>query len=706
MLLMASQVCENACNDSQLPNYSMFIPPASTSTQLPQPSTSKNIFKTPTLNPTNSISTQLKEKCNRISSPLPGIANKLMKDNLQVNVPDNLIMNDKIYEKQDSETIYKQLLQLQEENVKLKSENGKLIEKCVTKEGEASILRTQLKSIQVAADSARLEKMNVQEKLQMEWTEKINAINNQMHDLRTQLDFKNLEIINAKDRCKKLESNKLNLTQVTISNNALSHTSKTNGVNSSLTQSKKVKMVSDITQTERKLHFLKLPKRIPTASSKLSHILPLIIRPTVKKPSILEYNENLRRCPETAAQCGMLGTSPGIPSGLTLERSARRTNLQSIYEDICSIAVGTADDNNYYKVFETIKLILHETRQRLVSISRRMTKAFQKEIDERYAESASTFVHVDREQLLSSTELYRDEQDIEARRAAGALGYVRGARGAGDGLLAQLHEICSLIQKSHCAAPHAGVLLAAAHVSAGAEARAARGVLTAIIRAKPPPAVSRATLRAAARLSHRGGLAGAFCPGTSLEKSEQERDQGPCAMQMLLTQIKVCLRRAGREGWGGRAVAGIAGDLLLLFSGLYPRGVSLLPDKSRCSCPLALVQTAVLSLRACAVSLREHAAAGATSDRAWEELLAACRCGVQMLYQCSMRDADFAALLKHNEGHLIQFCEILKDYPHSDVHSSMLSELSLPLQAAPPHAPPSFHNTPWLDSFKDFTISD
>ncbi|XP_028042640.1 uncharacterized protein LOC114252348 [Bombyx mandarina] len=86
-------------------------------------------------------------------------------------------------------------------------------------------------------------------------------------------------------------------------------------------------------------------------------------------------------------------------------------------------------------------------------------------------------------------------------------------------------------------------------------------------------------------------------------------------MQMLLTQIKACLRRAGREGWGGRAVAGIAGDLLLLFSGLYPRGVSLLPDKSRCSCPLALVQTAVLSLRACAVSLREHAAAGATSGR-------------------------------------------------------------------------------------------
>lgn len=86
--------------------------------------------------------------------------------------------------------MYKQLLQLQEENNKLKSENGKLLEKCVTKEGECSILRTQLKSCQINVDNARMERIKAQEKVQLEWTEKLKAANSQMHDLRTQLDFK------------------------------------------------------------------------------------------------------------------------------------------------------------------------------------------------------------------------------------------------------------------------------------------------------------------------------------------------------------------------------------------------------------------------------------------------------------------------------------------------------------------------------------
>lgn len=106
------------------------------------------------------------------------------------NVSDDLIFSDKIYKGQDSDQIYKQLLQLQEDNAKLKSENGKLLEKCVTKEGESSILRTQLKSCQTAVDNARMERIKAQEKVQMEWTEKLKAANGQMHDLRTQLDFK------------------------------------------------------------------------------------------------------------------------------------------------------------------------------------------------------------------------------------------------------------------------------------------------------------------------------------------------------------------------------------------------------------------------------------------------------------------------------------------------------------------------------------
>lgn len=105
-------------------------------------------------------------------------------------IDDDYIAKDKIYKEQDSENIYKQLLQIQEENSKLKSENGKLLEKCVTKEGEVSILRTQLKNCQVAVDNVRLEKVRAQEKVQMEYTEKLATAKSELHNLRTQLDFK------------------------------------------------------------------------------------------------------------------------------------------------------------------------------------------------------------------------------------------------------------------------------------------------------------------------------------------------------------------------------------------------------------------------------------------------------------------------------------------------------------------------------------
>lgn len=170
--------------------------PPSSSTQLysqQQPSTSKSefIFKKPVPNIPTTVSTHLNDKNTRISSPLPGITSKLFPNQPQpTNLSDDFVFNDKVYKGQDSDIIYRQLLQLHEENAKLKSENGKLLDKCVTKEGEASILRTHLKNCQISVDNARLEKIKAQEKVQMEWNEKLQAANSQLHDLKTQLDFK------------------------------------------------------------------------------------------------------------------------------------------------------------------------------------------------------------------------------------------------------------------------------------------------------------------------------------------------------------------------------------------------------------------------------------------------------------------------------------------------------------------------------------
>lgn len=164
--------------------------PSSTSTQIQQhpsmPSTSKSSFSFK--QPYRPSPVAKVNDFNKISSPLPGISSKVKTDG--VNISEDLILNDKICENQDSNYVYRQLLKLQEENAKLKSENGKLMEKCVTKEGEASILRSQLKNCQATVDSVRMEKIKAQEKTQMEWSDKLLAANNQMQELKTQLDFK------------------------------------------------------------------------------------------------------------------------------------------------------------------------------------------------------------------------------------------------------------------------------------------------------------------------------------------------------------------------------------------------------------------------------------------------------------------------------------------------------------------------------------
>lgn len=140
LLLLASQACEEVYNEnnvSALPDYTFCMQPGSTSTQFdPVPSTSKApfTFKKPIASPYST--TNLKNNCERISSPLPGLTSEINKDHVKVS---DCIINDMIFKGSDFDQFYKQLLQLQEENAKLKSENGKLLEKCVTKQGKLKI---------------------------------------------------------------------------------------------------------------------------------------------------------------------------------------------------------------------------------------------------------------------------------------------------------------------------------------------------------------------------------------------------------------------------------------------------------------------------------------------------------------------------------------------------------------------------------------
>ncbi|KAM3958314.1 uncharacterized protein ACR2FA_007638 [Aphomia sociella] len=744
ILLLASQACEQAySNDiSSLPDYSMCMQPGSTSTQLcePIPSTSKSTFtfKTPSTHVPNTVSTHLKNKCNTISSPLPGITSKIMPKANEDYVNLVELFNYKVYKGQDSDQMYRQLLQLQEENAKLKSENGKLHEKCVTKEGEASILRTQLKTCQTAVDNARLEKVRAQEKVQMEWTDKLSIANGQIHDLRTQLDFKNLEIISIKEKCKKLESNKVRLTQVTIGNNDISTSHRNNNnsitVNDSTSQhTRKAKMTTNSVQTDNKAHLLKLNRRHILESSSLSEILHLILETSTEQQyNILDYNEKLQRQSDFSQnKCRIYSTFHRIPSSLSTEKdiSKNKVTMSSIYEDVTSIATDENNDfkEKYFKIFKTVITVLNEIESELSTISRRMTTAFQKEMDEKYIDSTTWYLCVEYKDLLQARNLYKEEQGILARRMTALLVSILKSP-SGIQLWNDFDEnctsnfqfvdivsrICDLLGGTSCAILYSGLLLAITIYLKNLHIpkcnKKILGILKSIIISRPMPFVACEVLAVIRDIVNTETFTSSYCPRSSVGNLKLDYDQGvllykkdSCYLQVLLKQIEACLKCMEKQNLTRQAKK-TTQCLIGIYSNMNCGHSVEESEKSRCNCQLVLIQVIVYALRICAVMLKERKLDA--PDIAHHELAAVCRSGLQVLYGCTLRDVEFSSQLSYNEGHLIEFCEILRDHEHSELYGNMLSELTGTFQTSPEDMPSSFHRQAWLNSFQNFSLSD
>ncbi|CAH2263850.1 jg21588 [Pararge aegeria aegeria] len=674
ILLLASQACEEAYNDhniSDLPNYSVCMQPETTSTQFcdPAPSTSKTAFtfKKPTSSPINIITTKLKDKCDRISSPLPGMS-KVCKMN-GVNVSDDIIINDNIG-KQDTDHIYRQLLKLKEENGKLKLENGKLLEKCVTKEGEASILRTQLKASQISVDSARLEKVKVQERMQMEWSDKVTAVSNQMHDLRTQLDFKNLEIISIKEKCKMLESNKVRLTQITVTGNDVTmsqrHNNNSYAGHQAVTQYKKLKTASSAVQTDEKSHFVQLNIPAREGISKLPQILPLILTPTNNQCSILDFNEKLRQSRE-ANKCRIYSTFHRLPSTPKVCKEKRKKmNLNTIYESLSKMAAcrdWTVED--FLDVFKIAIEVLQDVQCELEMISQRMTTAFQKEMDEKYIDVTSNLLVVYKKDLLTGRALYKEEQVISARRMTAVLVYIledsrceqivenilyEHSMGETD-LLNSLNKICTLLDNTTCALLYSGLLFAITLllkriVSLTTKQKQIIEILKTVILSRPMPFVTCEILHLFGQMLSAKTSKELCCKGV-VGNLKMDYDQGvllyrkdSCILQVMLKQIEGVLNISYKDTGSQQ-------------------------EKHRCDCQIVLMQVIVYGLNVCA----------------------------NMLNTGKLTDTQTDIL-----GRMSQWC--------TDIYSSMLSEITSTFQAASEDQPTHYHRQAWLSSFQNCTMTD
>ncbi|XP_068622937.1 ATR-interacting protein mus304-like [Battus philenor] len=733
LLLLASQACEQACsgNISTLPDYSICMQPSSTSTQnyIPGPSTSKNpfTFKKPTTNASNIVSTNLKNKCEVMSSPLPGISEEIQKTNLKNLAED--IFHDRIY-KGDTDHVHRQLLQMQEEITKLKSEKGKLLEKCVTKDGEVSILRTQLKTSQVAADNARLEKIKFQERLQMEWTEKLAAANNQLQELRTQLDFKNLEITSIKEKCKMIESSKVKLTQVNLSKNDFSSSYKGNNSIALHNELKspllnRIKRSSKTVQTESHTshRILKLNIAYRNKPKKLSQILPLTMEPTLEQHSILEYNEKLQRpMGSIPNRFKVFSTFHRIASTPKCPRMTNRSKitLNDIYEDLTSIASDKGREELHKRtinILEATKTVLNEVILQLEMLAKRTTTAFHREMDMKYIESTSNLLIVNEKDLLCGRPLYKEEQAITARRMVAVfyyiLEYYEGetfilSTEQENNLLETINKICLFLDKTSCAILYSGLLQAISMLldkvlsHSQGKSDIILKVIKTIIESRPMLFVACEVLRPLRKLALTDQAS--FCEGGSAGNLKLDHDQGvllfnkdSCFLQVLLKQIEaavMCIQKQKLEEFASV----LCQDLILFYSDLnLPHDSS---DGPSCECRQTFLQTIVYALRTCAVMLNCDDVM--TERRA--ELLGACRSGLQTLYRLC-RDLDLGLTLGFGEGYLIEFCEIMRAYPHDDLYSYMLSEVTSTFQTSPEECP-SIHREPWIKSFQNFFITD
>ncbi|KYN09509.1 hypothetical protein ALC57_18377 [Trachymyrmex cornetzi] len=103
---------------------------------------------------------------------------------------------------------------------KLKTENKKLLNDFITKDGETAFLRQQLQQTQLRVENEKLEKMRLIEEQANRHRSEINKIYKEKEQLKTRFELQNLEIGNLQERYKLLESGNIKLREPQVYTNS------------------------------------------------------------------------------------------------------------------------------------------------------------------------------------------------------------------------------------------------------------------------------------------------------------------------------------------------------------------------------------------------------------------------------------------------------------------------------------------------------
>ncbi|KOC65099.1 ATR-interacting protein mus304 [Habropoda laboriosa] len=321
---------------------------------------------------------------------------------------------------------------------KLKSENKKLLDDFITKEGEAVFLRNQLQQTQLRAENDKLEKTRFIEQQENRHRTEINAICKEKEHLKTQLELQAFEVGNLLERCKLLESGNVKLTEPhSINFNTFVNRNKCNSpVNRSLISStKSIKVREACVQANvhnKSSHFLRIwNPYFPLAEiPKLIYDLPQPEKPIVDIQIIEKVGR--RNLPILQEENTFrIFENPELVKPVTTIIDDKRLTVEYIFPEIAALQRKTNSELEAENTIPIINKLVSTSRELLLNIIIVLQTIFQamknddiRDMNDVYFSELYSSSDFNGKSVCSASAWHEYERGVETRRIFGLLSYV------------------------------------------------------------------------------------------------------------------------------------------------------------------------------------------------------------------------------------------------------------------------------------------
>ncbi|XP_069678675.1 uncharacterized protein [Periplaneta americana] len=293
----------------------------------------------------------------------------------------------------------------------LKMANKKLQDQILTKEGEISILRTQLNNTKGEIETQRLTKTRELEVQAQDYKDKLKGVEKELEQTKTLLEFKSLEVGNAQDRCRLLESqSKVKLVEPKISVTPVKFPRNLPG-KSSIDSPSSHKKVEGVTRNDLIRESIASEIHINEGSVLSTLVTPALFEKPLHGAERISF-QDLRRLPLLMDEFGGNLTPSDAEVNITHTAVSKLLLKDSLDEESAQLLIKRVVWQCYFIL----------VKQRNIVMQHRVPRKKEKlrQIDFKITEAAGRLVGGNGN-VMTARPWYTNEQGVETRRALGLL---------------------------------------------------------------------------------------------------------------------------------------------------------------------------------------------------------------------------------------------------------------------------------------------